>query len=530
MKFGNLTYEEYKNTIEAFHGTVAPGVLLGGFMVNIAIENLPRDILFDVICETKTCLPDAIQLLTPCSVGNGWLKILDFGRFAAVFYDKYTGVGIRVFLDRFQLKKWHEVETWFLKQKSKDQQDTELLFKEMIDAGTSLFSIEPTKVHKKHLKKKKMGKTVVCPICDETYPKSHGSICRGCAQELPYDLIDENGNPKVKDTLSLNKTRVEESIGFHLLHDIAKISKTEKRTEFYKGHVIQEEDIEKLKMIGKNYLYVEENNPFIKEYKHENEVALSFASAMKGQGVLANSAAQEGKINFIAEYDGILIFDEDKLCKFNNSFGVICATLKNNTLVKKDQLIAGTIAIPLYISNEDYLKAINILGEEPLLKVVPFRKAKVGILITGTEIYENKIEDKYTEIIKLKVETYGCQVVAREIAPDNPEKISSKIQELIQSGADLIIATAGLSVDPDDVTLEGIIKAGAEDVLYGLPVLPGCMMALGKIGDVQIVGIPGGGIYNKHFSFDLIFPCLLANIEIKRGDLAKLGNGGLRLL
>lgn len=527
MKFGNLTYEEFKDTIESFHGTVAPGILLGGFMVNLARENLPKDIFFDVICETKTCLPDAIQLLTPCSVGNGWLKILDFGRFAAVFYDKYTGEGIRIFLDRYKLKEWDEVETWFLKKKPKDQQDSELLFKEMVDAGTSLFSIETVKVHTKNLKKKKMGKTVVCPICDETYPESHGSICRGCAEELPYDIVDDNGNLKEEVTLSLNKTRVEESIGSHLLHDIAKVSKTEKGTAFYKGDVIQEEDVEKLKMIGKNYVYLEENNSFVKEYKHENEVASSFSLVMKGQGVVAENAPQEGKINFTAQYDGILVLDEDKLYKFNNSSGLICATLKNYTLVKKGQLIGGTRAIPLYISNEDYLKAMNILGQESLLKVMPLREAKVGILITGTEVYENKIEDTYTEIIKSKIEAYGCQIVAREVAPDNAEEISNKIQKLIQSGADLIVATAGLSVDPDDVTLEGIIKAGAKDVLYGVPVLPGCMTVLGKIGHIQIIGIPGGGIYNKHFSFDLILPRLLANIEIKREDLSKLGNGGL---
>lgn len=527
MKFGDLTYEEYKERIESFHGTVAPGILLGGFMVNLATENLPKDIFFDVICETKTCLPDAIQLLTPCSIGNGWLKIMDLGRFAAVFYDKYTGVGIRVALDRSKLEQWDEIETWFLKKKSKDQQDTDRLFGQMVDAGTSLFSIEPAKVHKKHLKKKKMGKTVICPICHETYPESHGSICRGCAQELPYDLMDEDGNPKTKGTLLLNKTKVEDSVGSHLLHDIAKISKTEKGTAFYKEHVIQEEDIENLRMIGKNYLYLEEKNTFLKDYKHENEVALEFSSVMKGQGVVASSAPQEGKTNFTAQYDGILVFDEDKLCQFNNSFGVICACSKNYSIVKEGQNIAGARAIPLYISNDDYLRAMNILREEPLLKVLPLREAKVGILVTGTEVYENKIEDKYTEIIKSKVEDYNCHVVAREVAPDNVEEISSKIKALIQCGADLIITTAGLSVDPDDVTLEGIVKAGAEDVLYGIPVLPGCMTVLGKIGDVQIIGIPGGGIYNKYFSFDLILPRLLANIEIKREDLAMLGNGGL---
>ena len=528
MKFGELTYNDYTERIKAFHGTVAPGILLGGFMVNLAQEKLPEGGFFDVICETKTCLPDAIQLLTPCSIGNGWLRVLDLGRFAAVFYDKYTGLGLRIFLDRSKLEEWEEVKTWFLKLKPKNLQDSELLFAQIKEAGTSLFAIEPAKVHKNYLKKKKMGKTVICPICNETYPEAHGSICRGCAEELPYDLIQSNEDLEDKEIHLLNKTAVEESVGMHLLHDVTRIIyKKEKGVAFKKGHVISEENIHMLRELGKNNVFVEEHNLFVKGYKHENEVALDFAEQMRGQGICFNKIPKEGRINLLAEIDGIFVSDEEQLERFNISSGVICASLPNYNRVKKGDIVGATRAIPLYISNEDYLKAMNCLEKETLFTVHPLRKAKVGILVTGTEVYENLIEDRYTEIIQSKVEAYGCEVVSKEMVPDDIDAISSKIHDMIHSGADMIITTAGLSVDPDDMTLEAIIKAGAKDLLYGIPVLPGSMLVCAEIEDVQIIGVPGCGIYNDRFSFDLVLPRLLANIKITSRDLARMGNGGL---
>lgn len=526
MKFGELTDNEYTERIKAFHGTVAPGILLGGFMVNLARSKLPEGGFFDVICETKTCLPDAIQLLTPCSIGNGWLRVLDLGRFAAVFYDKYTGLGLRIFIDRSKLEEWEEVKTWFLKLKPKNLQDSDLLFAQIKEAGTSLFAVEPAKVHQNYLEKKKMGKTVICPICNETYPEAHGSICRGCAEELPYDLIERG--EEHKQTLLLNKTTVEESVGMHLLYDVTRIIyKKEKGVAFKKGHAITQENIQMLRELGKNNVFVEEHNPFIKGYKHEDEVAIDFAEQMSGQGISFDKTPKEGRINLLAEIDGIFVADEQQLEKFNRSSGVICASLPNYSIVKKGDTVAATRAIPLYISNEDYLKALNCLKKETLFTVNPLRKAKVGILVTGTEVYENLIEDRYTEIIQSKVEAYGCDVISKEMVPDDISMISGKILDMIHSGADMIITTAGLSVDPDDMTLEAIINAGAKELLYGVPILPGSMLVCAKIDDVQIIGVPGCGIFNSRFSFDLLLPRLLANIKITRRDLAHMGNGGL---
>src|SRR3974390_3475300 len=99
MKIGSYSYEEYVHLIKSFHGSLAPGLLIGGFIVDLALQNLPEGELFDAICETPVCLPDSVQLLTPCTIGNGWLTVLDFGRFAVTLYEKTSGQGVRVYLD-----------------------------------------------------------------------------------------------------------------------------------------------------------------------------------------------------------------------------------------------------------------------------------------------------------------------------------------------------------------------------------------------------------------------------------------------
>jgi formylmethanofuran dehydrogenase subunit E len=186
MNIGSYTFEEFKQKVREFHGYPAPGVLLGGYMVEMARRLLLPGTLFEAVVETRKCLPDAVQLLTPLSVGNNWMKIVDLGRWALTLYDKYTGRGCRVFMDPFKLAAWPEMKSWLLKEKAKKDQDSDRLLEEIQLAGATVCSVESVTVSDRVRSKPHMGPVGLCPLCSEPYPVNHGAICRGCQGEAPY--------------------------------------------------------------------------------------------------------------------------------------------------------------------------------------------------------------------------------------------------------------------------------------------------------------------------------------------------------
>ncbi len=186
-RIGKYTYQQYCDKVLEIHGTLAPGMLIAGFMVDLAYRNLPPNILFEVICETAACLPDAVQILTPCSVGNQRIRIIDVGRFAMTFYDKYTKEGVRVFLDAGKLEQWPAIRDWFMKLTPKKQQDTERLTKQITEAGINICGIKKLRVFPDFTTKRSKASIAICPICMEAYRSNDGSICPDCKEGLlPY--------------------------------------------------------------------------------------------------------------------------------------------------------------------------------------------------------------------------------------------------------------------------------------------------------------------------------------------------------
>ncbi len=180
------TFEEYVERVLTFHHYAAPGVIIGGFMIDLAYRHLPEEGFFDALCETPKCLPDAVQLLTPCTAGNGWLTVVNVGRYALTLYDKKTGVGIRVFVDATKVGSWPEIKNWYFKLKGKEAQDELLLMKEIKEAGARICSIQHVKVADRLLKKKHRGAFAVCPQCSEAYPSADGPVCLACRGEALY--------------------------------------------------------------------------------------------------------------------------------------------------------------------------------------------------------------------------------------------------------------------------------------------------------------------------------------------------------
>lgn len=181
-----MQLQDYIQKIEAFHGYAAPGMLLGGFMVDLALSQLAQGVLFDALCETPKCLPDAIQLLTPCTVGNGWLRILNLGRFALSLYDKKGGEGMRVFVDPTRLGPWPLIRDWFLKIGPKENRDLGELVDLLCDVGPRLLGVQRVRIQPGFLKPRRHRQFALCSRCGESYPADDGPVCLGCQGQAPY--------------------------------------------------------------------------------------------------------------------------------------------------------------------------------------------------------------------------------------------------------------------------------------------------------------------------------------------------------
>jgi len=318
---------------------------------------------------------------------------------------------------------------------------------------------------------------------------------------------------------------VEAAAGMVLGHDLTKIVPGEfKGVRFKKGHIIKEEDIPQLLDMGKKNIYVYD---LAEGLVHEDEAALRIAKAVAGKGVVL-SIPKEGKVELSASNDGLLKIDLQGLEKLNIFPEAILSCLHTNQPVKAGELLAGTRIIPLVIENSQLEQLEQIACDyNPVIQVKPFHSIKVGIITTGSEVYEGRIKDGFGPVLKRKVEESGSSILKQVFVSDSVEMIVDAIHTMIQKGADLILVTGGMSVDPDDVTPDGIRQAGGRIVSYGAPVLPGAMFMMAYIGNIPVMGLPGCVMYSRTSIFDLIYPRVLAGEIIERSDIIKLGHGGL---
>lgn len=323
----------------------------------------------------------------------------------------------------------------------------------------------------------------------------------------------------------MKSVRVEDAIGMILCHDITKIVPGEfKGRAFKKGHIIKEEDVKELLSIGKEHIYVWEAKEGM---LHENDAAIRLKDLVCGTG-LEFGEIKEGKINFIAKKDGLLKIDKEELLKINMLGDIIVSTIHNNTPVKKGEIVGATRVIPLVIDEEKIIEAEKTV-KKGIINIEDIKGKKVFMITTGSEVYHGRIKDAFGPAVKKKLEYYGCELVNQTILPDDKDKIVAEIKRALKEGAEMIVCTGGMSVDPDDVTPTAIKECGAELVSYGAPVLPGAMFLLSYYGDIPILGLPGCVMYSKRTVFDLVLPRVLADEKLTMRDLALYGHGGLCL-
>jgi molybdenum cofactor synthesis domain-containing protein len=321
------------------------------------------------------------------------------------------------------------------------------------------------------------------------------------------------------------KVRVEDAVGMVLCHDITQIIPGEfKGRAFKKGHIVTTEDIPKMLRIGKENLYVWEKK---EGYLHEDEAALRIAEAVAGSGI-SLTEPNEGKINLVAGLRGLLTIKVSGLNEINNEDQVVVSSLHRNQIVETGTVVAGTRVIPLVIDHK-IIERVEELAEryKPIMEVKPLLGIRVGIVVTGSEVYKGRIEDKFGPVVAEKVTKLGCSVIRKINVMDSIEMISDEIKKMLREGAELILITGGMSVDPDDLTPAGVVAAGGAIVSYGAPVLPGSMFMVAYIEETPVLGLPGCVMYSKNTVFDLLLPRILTGEKITRQDIVILGHGGL---
>ncbi len=318
-----------------------------------------------------------------------------------------------------------------------------------------------------------------------------------------------------------------DAVGHILCHDITEIVRGEvKHARFRKGHVVTEADIPVLLKLGKDNLYIwEVQDGMI----HEDE-AVQYLKKMCFNEHMRASESKEGKIDIYAEIDGLLKVDIERLFLVNSSDEMMIATRHNNMPVKAGDKLLGTRIIPLVIEESKMIEVLEKVSEKPILKLLPYKNLKAGVVTTGNEVFHKRIKDTFTPVIIDKLKVYGIEVTHHEISDDNKDNIAKKIEKLIEAGVDMVVCTGGMSVDPDDKTPAAIKSVAQNIISYGAPVLPGAMFMLAYTDrGIPIMGLPGCVMYCARTVFDLVLPRVAAGDPVTKAEISALGHGGLCL-
>ena len=325
--------------------------------------------------------------------------------------------------------------------------------------------------------------------------------------------------------------KTEDAVGHVLCHDITQIIKgVTKDAVFRKGHIVTEEDIPVLLSVGKEDLYVWEKEEGM---LHENDAAEILRQICQGEH-MHPSDVKEGKIELIADIDGVLKIEREKLRKVNSLGEIMIASRHGDFPVKKGDKLVGTRVIPLVISEEKMQQAKDVTAGGVIFNILPYKKKKAGIVTTGSEVYYHRIKDTFTPVLEEKLAEYDIEIGGHEICNDDPQMIENAIRSLLADGCNMIVCTGGMSVDPDDRTPYAIRQVTGEIVSYGAPVLPGAMFLLAYYREegkevIPVLGLPGCVMYSKRTIFDLVLPRLTVGEILTAEDLNTLGEGGLCL-
>lgn len=321
----------------------------------------------------------------------------------------------------------------------------------------------------------------------------------------------------------MKKIKVQDAVGMQLCHDITEMNDSFKGAVFKRGHIVRQQDIVHMLRIGKQHVFVWEEQA---GEVHEDDCARRMATMAPVAGAHYTDPS-EGKVLLIADQSGMLRVNRKLLNRINSIGDITICTLPDHYPVEAGDRLASMRIVPLVTREEQIQEAEQLCVSEKFLDLRPYQKKKVGVIITGSEIYHGRIPDRFGPVVQEKIKQYPSELVGIRICDDKLEEITDAAREHLENGADFLIFTGGMSVDPDDLTPTAIRELGAEIIRYGVPSQPGNMTLVAYLGDIPILGVPGAAIKLPTTVFDVLLPQIFSGDKITGEDLIRLGDGGL---
>ena len=321
----------------------------------------------------------------------------------------------------------------------------------------------------------------------------------------------------------MKKVNVENAVGMTLCHDITAMFDGFKGALFKRGHVVTEEDIPRLLDIGKKHVFIWEENA---GELHEEDCALRLAAMAPVEGAHYEGPS-EGKMLLKADIRGQLRVDTNLLREINSIGDITICALPDHYPVEVGARLASMRIVPLVTKESQIIEAEKLCRGRKLLDLRPYLPRKAGVIITGSEVYSGRIQDKFEPVVRRKLANYPGEILGVTICDDELDMIVEAAKGFLASGADFLIFTGGMSVDPDDLTPTAIRRLGAEIVTHGVPSQPGNMTLVAYLGSCAILGVPGAAISLPTTMFDVLLPQVYTGDRLTKKDLVNLGEGGL---
>ena len=321
----------------------------------------------------------------------------------------------------------------------------------------------------------------------------------------------------------MKKVEVENAVGMTLCHDITAMFDGFKGALFKRGHVIQAEDIPRLLDIGKKHVFIWEENA---GELHEEDCALRLAAMAPVEGAHYEGPS-EGKMLLKADIRGQFRLDKELLQRINSIGDITITALPDHYPVEVGARLASMRIVPLVTKEKRIIRAETLCRGRKLMDLRPYLPRKTGVIITGSEVYSGRIQDKFEPVVRKKLANYPGEIIGVKLCDDDLSMIVDAAKGFLAAGADFLIFTGGMSVDPDDLTPSAIRLLGAEIVTHGVPSQPGNMTLVAYLGDCAILGVPGAAISLPTTMFDVLLPQIYTGDRLTKQELINLGEGGL---